>query len=271
LPALTELLYLLLTLRSKSSDKLIFMLRKMAFVVPVLLICTTINAQFKKGDKMLGVSVGSVFFNSGKTDLITSISTSTNSNDNFGISLDPSIGWFINDNIAIGIMPTIGYNKQKLLGKTSAGSTYLRDESSQFNFGIGGFTRYYFSSNNRRMHFFGQYDLSLGLSGSKSEGFQYETLGVYVDRYNRKSSGDFVANTGLTTGISKFLTKNTSLDFYISYKFSYIKSNPTGTSLRDFSDPGTPDQTQTINYDQKFTGHNVVLGVGFQIFLAKNK
>jgi len=132
-------------------------------------------------------------------------------------------------------------------------------------------TRYYFSGNTTMTRFFGQYDLSLGLSGSKSEGFQYETLGIYVDRYNRKSSGDFMANTGLTFGLSKFLTKHTSLDFYLGYTFSYINSNPTGTSFRDYSDPGTGDVTQKIDYEQKFTGHGIVLGVGFQIFLEKNK
>jgi hypothetical protein len=267
---LTELLYLLLALREWLGIKSLFMLRKLAFVTPTLLITIMINAQFKKGDKMLGASVGTVFLNSGSTDVSTSIITSTNSNDNFGLSINPSIGWFINDNIAVGIMPTAGYNKQKLLGKSS-GSTYMKDESSRFIIGIGGFARYYFSAKNPKTRLFGQYDLSLGLSGSKSEGFQYETYGVYVDRYNQKSSGDFFANTSLLFGVSKFLTNKTSLDFYIGYKFSYIKSNPKGTFLRDYSDPLIGDVTQKPDYDQKFTGHNVVIGVGFQVFLEKKK
>jgi hypothetical protein len=247
------------------------MLRKIVIVVAVLLITITINAQFKKGDKMLGASVGSVFFNSGSTDLSNSISTSTTTINNFGITLNPSIGWFTKDNLAIGLMPSFGYNKQNQLGKSSSGSTYLKDDNSQFNFSIGGFARYYFIGNSSSTRFFGQYDLSLGIGSSKREGFQYETLGVYVDRYNQKSSGDFNASTGLSAGVSKFLSKYTSLDIYIGYKFSYNKSNPTGSSLRDYSDPGTPDQTQKIDFDQKFTGHNVVLGVGFQVFLEKNK
>ena len=92
---------------------------------------------------------------------------------------------------------------------------------------------------------------------------------LYVDRYNRKASGDFFAKTGLSLGISKFLTNHTSLDLYIGYNFSYTKSNPSGTTFRDYADPNTADETQKINYDQKFTGHNFILGVGFQVFLER--
>jgi hypothetical protein len=249
-----------------------FMLKKLSFIVTMILINDiAINAQFKKGDKIAGVSIASAFYNNGSTALSTSISSTTTTNNNFGISVNPSIGWFINENIAIGIMPTIGYKKQKLIGKTSTSNTFLKDKTNQFNMGIGGFARYYFNGKSNTTRFFGQYDLSLGLSGSKTEGFQYETLGVYVDRYNQKSSGDFFANNGLTLGVSRFFADHVSLDFYIGYKFSYTKSNPKGTSLRDFSDPNIADQTQMINYDQKFTGHNVVAGVGFQLFIPKKK
>ncbi|MFI5129113.1 MAG: hypothetical protein ACHQFX_03950 [Chitinophagales bacterium] len=246
------------------------MLRKLSFAVASLLMTTMLTAQFKKGDRMLGASVGTIFFNNDNTDVSTSIATSTNSSDNFGISFNPAIGWFINDNIAIGIMPAIAYNKEKIIGE-SGGSTYLKDESNSFNFTVGGFARYYFSGDNLKTAFFGQYDLAAGLGGSKTEGFQYETNGVYVDRYSQKSSGDFVANTGLSIGLSKFLASKTALDFYVGYKLSYSKSHPKGTFLRDYSDPTTGDVTQKPDYEQKFIGHHFVFGVGFQIFLEKKK
>ncbi len=246
------------------------MLRTTIIAVLALLANTKINAQFKKGDKMLGASVGTIFFNNGNTDVSTSILTSTTSSDNFGISFNPSLGWFIDDNIAVGLIPAIAFNKQKTLGK-SGGNTFLKDETSRFNVTVGGFARYYFNGENPKTMFFGQYDLSAGLGGSKTEGFQYETNGVYVDRYTQKSSGDFLVNTGLSLGVSKFLAAKTALDFYIGYKFSYIKSNPKGTFFRDYLDPNTGDVTQKPDYDQKFTGHNLVLGVGFQIFLDKKK
>jgi hypothetical protein len=246
------------------------MLRKIVFAVPVLLFTLIVNAQFTKGDKMVGASVGSAFFNSTSADQSTSLASLTISNDDFGISFNPTIGWFINENVAIGLRPSFGYSKKKLLGKSS-GSTYLKDETSQYSFSVGGFSRYYFSGTSIKTRFFGQYDLSLGISGSKTDGFQYESLGSFVDRSSLKSSGDFFANTGLSLGVSKFLSKKTSLDFYIGYTFSYTKSNPKGTFIRDYTDPAVGDVTQKPDYTQKLTGNNVVLGVGFQVFLEKKK
>lgn len=221
---------------------------------------------------MVGVSVASALYNHTTTDLTYSAGSSTTSNDKFGISVNPSLGWFINENVAIGFAPVIGYSNQKILGKSSTGSTYLKDKTTEFSFLIGGFSRYYFNgSGSATTRFFGQYNLALGLGSSKSDGFEYEQLGVYVDRYNRKSSGDFLANTGLTLGVSKFLTGKNALDFYIGYNFSFAKSNPTGTTVRDYSDPAIGDITTKPNYDQKVSGHNIIIGVAFQMFLEKKK
>lgn len=247
------------------------MLQKLVFTALALLFNTIMYAQLKEGNKMVGVTVGSAFFNTGTTDFSSAIGSSSTSNDNFGVSLSPSIGWVTSPNIIIGVMPSIGYNKQKQLGKSSSGSTYLKNENNQFSFGLGGFVRYYFDGSSQATRFFGQYNLGLGISSTKSEGFEYERLGVYVDRYNRKSSGDFFANTGVSLGVSKFLSPNTALDFSIGYNFSYRKSNPTGTTLRDYSDPGTGDETQKLDFDEKVSTHNIVLAVGFQIFLEKKK
>jgi hypothetical protein len=247
------------------------MQQKLAFVALAVLFSVSVNSQLKKGNKMVGVSVGSAFFNSSSTDFSSSIGSSTTSNDNFGVNLNPSIGWFVSDNIAVGIMPSLGYSKIKELGKSSSGNTYLKNETSQFNFSIGGFARYYFKGANEKMRLFGQYNLSVGMGGSKTDGYEYERLGVYVDRYNRKSSGDFTANTGVLLGASKFLNNHIALDFFVGYNFSFNKSNPKGSSLRDYTNPATGDETQEVDYDQKVTGNNVVLGVGFQIFLEKKK
>jgi len=246
-------------------------MRKSAIVIPALLVTIMINAQFKKGDKMVGASVGSVFYNNSSADLSNSLGSATTGTDHFGVAISPSIGWFINESVAIGIAPSISYDKQKQIGKSSNGNTYLKDESNHFGVNVGGFARYYFRGASDKLRFFGQYNLSLGLGGGKNEGFEYERNGLYVERYERKSSGDFMANTGITAGLSKFLGRYTALDVYIGYNFSYTKSSPAGTTITDYTDPGTPDTTVKIDYEQKITGHNIVLGVGFQVFLEKRK
>jgi outer membrane protein W len=247
------------------------MLRKPVLAALALTFSICLHAQFKKGDRMVGASVGTVFFNSSSTDLSYPVGSSSTTDNNYGIALSPSLGWFITDNVVVGVSPVINYNKQKQLGKSSNGNTYLKNDAHQFGAGLGGFARYYLKGSGATTRFFGQYNLSAGLNGSKNEGFQYETYGVYVDRYDQKSSGDFFVNTGVIIGLSKFLGNLNSLDFYIGYTFSYVKSNPKGTTIRDYADPGTPDINQAINYTQKFMGHNVVLGLGYQIFLSKKK
>ena len=241
----------------------------MALAVLVICMTATVNGQFKKGDKMLGASVGTLFFSHSNTDLSTTLLVSSTSNDNYGITFNPSLGWFVSDNIAVGIMPNIGYTKLKTLGKTPSGSTFIKDESNRFNAGLGGFARYYLPGGNVKTRFYGQYDLSIGLGGSKRDGFEYERNGIFVDRYSYKSSGDLTVNTGINLGVSKFVSNRTALDIFIGYKFSYIKSNTKGNFLRDYTNPGTADETTTPDYDQKLTGHNFTLGVGFQIFLDK--
>ena len=247
------------------------MIRKSVLFIPALLMAMMMNAQFKKGDKMVGASVGSMFYDHSSSDLSNTLGSSTTGTDHFGVAITPSLGWFINENVVIGIAPSVSYDKQKQLGKSSNGNTYLKDESNHFGINIGGFTRYYFKGSSDKLRFFGQYNLSLGLGGGKDEGFEYERTGIYVERYNRKSSGDFMANTGISAGLSKFLGHYTALDFYIGYNFSYTKSNPSGSTMTDYTDPGTPDTTVKVDYDQKITTHNIVLGVGFQVFLEKKK
>lgn len=247
------------------------MLQKSAFVVLALLLSVASYPQLKKGNRMVGASVASAFFNNTSTDFSSTIGSSSTSVDNFGINLTPSIGWFVADNIAVGIAPSIGYTKQKQVGTSSAGSTYLSEEISQFSFGLGGFARYYFKGSSDKMRFFGQYNLLLGLSGNKADGFEYERLGLYVDRYNRKASGSFFANTGVMLGASKFLNNHIALDIFVGYSFNYTKSTTTGTTVRDYTDPGTGDETQALDFDQKITGNNILLGVGLQVFLEKKK
>lgn len=240
-------------------------------LITLLVIGITGNAQLKKGNKLVGFSVGSAFFNNTSNERSNNLTSSVIETDNFGISINPSMGWFVSDDVIIGFSPSVSFDKQKQVGKGTNGNTFLIDELSSYSVSLGGFARYYFRGQNSMLRFFGQYNLSLGISGGKNDGFEYESLGIYVDRYDTKFSGGFAANTGINLGASKFLNEHTSVDFYIGYTFSYSKNNPKGTSLRDYSDPSSPDQTQNINFDQKITHNAVMLGVGLQVFLGKKK
>jgi hypothetical protein len=106
-----------------------------------------IMAQFAKGDKMVGASVASIFFNSGNTDIsTTSIGNATSKITSYGISITPQIGWFLSDKIAIGATLNINPNGQKTTYQEN-GSTYQSDKSNGFNIGLAPLSASYFAGN----------------------------------------------------------------------------------------------------------------------------
>mgnify|MGYP001000902485 CR=1 FL=1 len=245
------------------------MRERLILIVTCLLTAGFVNAQFKKGDKMVGASLASLFYDNSATDYSNTLGSSTTSTDRFGVHFAPAVGWFVSSDLVVGFTPVISFSKQKQLGKSASGSTYLKDDSHDFGIQFGGFSRYYFPGKATNTRLFGQYNLSMGIGTNATKGFEYETLGLYVDRYDRSSSGDFLVNTGAQLGVSRFIGTHAAIDFFLGYQFSFSRSNPSGTSVRDYADPATSDITTNIDYQQKVTAHHLLLGVAFQWFLPK--
>ena len=88
---------------------------KIIFTGVLLLAGIGAHAQFKKGDKMVGTSVASIFFNSGGSDVsfpqVRGYSSKTNS---FGIRIEPAFGWFISEKTVIGTSLNINPSSQKI-------------------------------------------------------------------------------------------------------------------------------------------------------------
>jgi len=229
------------------------------------------NAQFKQGMRMVGVSVGNIFYNSGKSDYTYPAPTTgfTANTSSYGISLSPSYGWFISDNTVIGASFILGYNHKKTFYEDGvSGNTFLKDEVNTFNIGIGGFVRNYFSSSGN-FYPFGQFGINFGPGSANTKGFSYS--GGNKSTYTGKGSGDFFANAGLTFGLTKKLSNTTGLDLSLGYNFSYEKSTFKTTTLTDLGNNGTIDQTSISEPTQKFTNHGVSFSVGFQVYLEGKK
>ena len=242
------------------------------FCLFLMLNSIAINAQFAKGDKMVGASVASIFFNSGNADFSTvSIGNSTSKITSYGVSITPSMGWFISDKTVIGATLNINPNGQKTTYEQN-GSTYQSDKSNGFNIGIGGFARNYFSGN-KSMSPFGQVSLNAGISNLKTEGFLYVGSGPsgYKQTYSGNSSGGFFANATFTAGFTKMMGESAGLDFYIGYNYSYNKNTFKRTTLRDNGNNGTIDERGENETTTKFTNHGFAFGVGFQVFLKGKK
>jgi len=229
------------------------------------------NAQFQKGMRMVGVSIGNAFFNSSKSDYSYPAPTTgfTANTTNFGVNLNPTYGWFVSDNTVIGASFILGYKHNKTSYEDAVnGNTFREDQVNNFNIGIGGFVRNYFSSAGK-FYPFGQFGINFGPGSSNSKGFSFS--GGNKSTYTGKGSGDFFANAGVALGLTRMLNKNTGLDFSLGYNFSYEKSTFKTTTLTDVGNNGTIDQTSISEPTQKFTNHGVSFSVGFQIFLERKK
>lgn len=229
------------------------------------------HAQFQKGMRMAGVSIGTVSYNSGKADYTypsPTIGYTRNTND-FGLSLSPNYGWFITPNTVIGASLNVAYKHSKIFDEDAGnGNTFNKDESNSFSIGVGGFARNYFSTSGK-FYPFAQFGFNFGIGSADQKGFYFKGSDKYT--YNGKASGSFFANTGLALGLTKLLNKHTGLDFSIGYNFSYSKNSFKTTTLIDLTNNGTVDQTNISEPTQKFTNHGVSFSVGFQIFLEGKK
>lgn len=244
----------------------------MQFLAAVFLLSIGTHAQFKKGDRMAGSSVGSVLFNSGNSDItVVSIGSNTSKITSFDARITPSLGWFVSDNTVVGIMLNINPNGQKTSYEQN-GSTYQSDKNNGFNIGIGGFARNYFPGNGSLLPF-GQVSLNGGISSLKTEGFFYGGSGssAYKQTYDGNSSGGFFANAAFTGGFTKLVGENAGLDFYIGYNYSYNKNTFKRTTLRDDGIDGSIDTRAENETTTKFTNHGFTIGAGFQIFLRGKK
>lgn len=230
------------------------------------------HAQFKKGDKMVGTSVASIIFNSGGSDVsfpqVRGYSTKTNS---FGLRIEPAFGWFISDKTVIGASLNINPSSQKV-SYEDLGKTFQKDQSTNFNIGIGGFLRNYFGSTSSFMPF-GQFGFNAGINSSTTEGFKYYTaVPNYKLSYDGKSSGGFFANATLQLGLTKMVGPYTGFDIYLGYNYSYNKNTFKTTTLRDDAPyDGNPETRSENDATTKFTNHGILFGVGFQVFLKGKK
>ena len=242
------------------------------FSLILVLNSIALHAQFSKGDKMVGASVASVFFNSGNSDItVASIGSNISKITSYGVSITPSIGWFISDKTAVGATININPNGQKTTYEEN-GNTYQSDKSNGFNIGLGGFVRNYFSSNGDWMPF-GQLSLNAGISNLKTDGFFYYKSGVpyYKYTYSGNSSGGFFANAAFAAGLTRMMGENAGLDIFIGYNYSYNKNTFKRTTLYYLTSTDTNPSTGKNETTTKFTNNGFVLGVGFQVFLNNKK
>jgi hypothetical protein len=229
------------------------------------------NAQFKKGDRMVGSSISSLFYNSGSSDVTFPMFNGYKSkSSSYGFRLEPSVGWFISENAAVGGSININPTGQKVRYE-DAGTTFQEDKSNNFNIGLGAFARYYISDGDAFMPY-GQFGFNLGISSVNTEGFRFfDSTPDYVTRYEGKSSGGFFANAAFQLGLTRMLGENAGLDLFAGYTYSYNKNTFKTTTTTDIGLDGSIETTAVSEPTSKYTNHGFIIGAGIQVFLRKKK
>jgi hypothetical protein len=246
--------------------------KTICFILIITAFSGSLHAQFSKGMRMVGTTIGSAFFNSGKYTFTVPPPTtgSSESINSMGISLTPAYGWFISDQTVVGALLTGGYRYDKNIKADINNVTYYKNENKKFSLLAGGFIRNYFQAGGS-FHPFGQLSVAAGFGSSNHEGYNYNNAPLYKESFKGKSSGDFAVNAGVTAGLTKMLSRNVGLDITAGYVYAYNKNKYKTTLNRDVNIDGTIDETETGDLTTKFTNHGFSIGVGFQVFLGNKK
>ena len=235
----------------------------------VLLFFKSSLAQFNKGDRMVGASIGSIIYNSASSDIkVTSVGETRARVRSYNVGLHPTMGWFVNAKTAVGLALNINPAGETTTYEEN-GVTFQKDKYNTFNIGAGGFARSYLGNTGSFLPF-AQIGVNAGISNLKTEGFFYGGSGMtsYKDTYSGKSSGGFFFNSSFQAGFTKKLSEHTGLDIYLGYNFSYNRNSFLRTTLTDRLIDGSIDESRENETDTRYTNHGFILGAGFQVFLA---
>jgi hypothetical protein len=242
------------------------------FFALIFLFTVPANAQFKKGMRMAGASIGGAFFNAGSTDYTAPFPTTgyTSKTNSIGLNLAPDFGWFISDKTVIGGQFLLSYKYDKDLLVDADNITYSKNILHGLHIGLGAFARQYFSATGS-FYPFAQVNLQALTGSSKNDGFFYNSSPLYKDVFKGKSSGDFTANAGFALGVTKMINTYVGLDISVGYTYSYNKNKYKTNTARDADIDGTIDERPVSDITTKSTSNGIALNVGFQIFLGNDK
>ena len=165
------------------------------------------NAQTQRGNVMWGASVSNIGLDLQK------------GNTGFSLDLTPKIGYFIKNDFALGPEVIIGLN-------TNSGSTV-------FNYGVGGFGRYFLTSTSETQVVRGSrwfVEANAGLTGSN------------VKIKDSSSSNTNGLGIGFGPGLSYFVTNRIALEGLLKYNLG-------------------------VGFGNATTTNRLNLGIGFQIYL----
>lgn len=232
-------------------------MKKLLLLPGILMLCLTVLSQTSKGDKMVGVGIGSVSYTNSdsKTSYSNTPTVYKSDGSSFSISLNPNVAWFIQDNLAVGGGVSVSFYSSKSTSSNTGSSSTSESKSTQPSFYIGPLARYYFGGSSKGMPF-AQVNAQYGIYGGKSES---KTSGGSSSETTTKPKGDW--NAGLTFGYEHFVTPN--IGFYGSLGFNYGKSK----TLYEYR----PSTGTGYDYTSEYSRFYIPVNVGLQVHILGSK
>lgn len=231
-------------------------MKKISICVLALLTAFSIQAQTKKGDKLVGVGFGSISYTNSdsKTSYSNTPTVYKSEGNSFSISVNPNVAWFIQDNLAIGGGISVSFYSSKSNSSNTSSSSTSESKSTQPSVYIGPLLRYYFGGSAKGQPF-AQFNFQYGIYGGKSKS---TTSGGSSSETTTKPKGDW--NTGLAFGYEHFVTPNIGL--YGSVGFNYGKSKTTYEYR--------PSTGTGYDYTSDYSRFYIPVNVGLQVHILGN-
>lgn len=239
-------------------SKTLFM-KKFSILALALLATVAMQAQNKKGNWLVGTSIGgtSISFGNSESGTVGSTNISKSDYNSFNFGIYPTLGYYVSDNVVIGTYFNIGFYSSKYDNSNNYSSNTSTSKSSYVSFGLSPYGRFYFGDNkgkgmpwaevNAGISFYpgykGEYTPSTG-TGYKYEYQKYHPL-----------------NGGVKVGYEHFINSNIGIQYFVGYNYSNYKYN----TVYDY--PSSPD----ITYTYKSSSSSINFGVGLNIHLECNK
>ncbi|HMO33199.1 MAG TPA: hypothetical protein PKE07_09375 [Lacibacter sp.] len=223
----------------------------------------SLNAQFTKGTRVAGLTLGSAGFtvvNSNFNSRQTGARTSAAERE-FQFQVTPSLGWFLTEQLLAGVQVQGDFTSQQYEG----GNNVSRNSRS-FTAGAGGFARYYFSGSGLLPY--AAAHLQLGMGSGRSDWDEIYT--AYSEKGQGKQTAIREITTGFSLGVTKMVTPQAGLDLALGYRFAY-------TTYRYYSESTVryvnPPATELVVRDYAYQGftNGVTLSLGFLFLLEPSK
>lgn len=233
-------------------------MKKQVLSVMMAALVLTAAAQNKKGDKLVGVGIGSISYTNSdsKTSYSNTPTVYKSDGNSFSISLNPNVAWFVQDNLAIGGGVSISFYNSKSNSSNTSSSATTESKYNQPSFYIGPLARYYFGSSEKGSPFV-QANFQIGISGGKSTS---TSSGGSSSETKTKPKGDW--NGGVTFGYEHFITPNVGL--FGSIGANYGKSKTTYEYR--------PSTGTGYDYTSEYSRFYIPVNVGLQVhILGKGK